>query len=452
MYADQTNNEYGEFLMQCNLWSRVTKMMRQTVAPLSVAIALGGIPFGSDSGSIASAQQSNKVELGSSELTAGIPGKGKLTARQIRAWLGDEANHATLQVQLPDGLRQAAANIYIPEDNPMTRAKIELGRQLYFDRRLSADNTVSCADCHHPDEGYARHTQFGVGINGLEGGRNSPVSYNRIISKAQFWDGRADSLEAQAVGPIQADIEMGNTHEQAVKTVRSIRGYRLQFNKIFDDGVNIDNIGKAIATFERSIVTSPAPYDYFERLSSFKKAYADDLEELDLLKEDDPELFEQYESLVAASKAHPYSESAQRGRDLFFNEKVACTACHSGANFSDELYHNLGVGMDAKTPDVGRLEVSKVEKDTGAFKTPTIRNVALSAPYMHDGTQKTLEEVVEFYAKGGHPNAHLSDKVKKFELTEQDKKDLVQFMHALTSEFPKVETGRLPLDPVKKEK
>ena len=171
---------------------------------------------------------------------------------------------------MPLGLSVGVGQISIPADNPMTRAKIELGRQLYFDKRLSADSTVSCADCHHPDEGYARHTQFGVGIGGQEGGRNSPVSYNRILSGAQFWDGRAASLEEQAVGPIANPIEMGNTHEAAVDTVKKIEGYRIQFAKIFDDGVTIGNIGKAIATFERAIVTGPSPFDYYEPLRAMQ--------------------------------------------------------------------------------------------------------------------------------------------------------------------------------------
>jgi hypothetical protein len=162
-----------------------------------------------------------KVLLGSPELTAGIPGTGPLTLEQIKTWLADEANHAPLEVELPFGLAAGKSAIFIPQDNPLTRARIELGRQLYFDRRLCADGTVSCADCHHPDEGYAKHTQFGVGIGGQTGTRNSPTSYNRILSTLQFWDGRADSLEAQAVGPIANPIEMGNTQRR--RSTRSAR-------------------------------------------------------------------------------------------------------------------------------------------------------------------------------------------------------------------------------------
>jgi cytochrome c peroxidase len=147
---------------------------------------------------------------------------------------------------------------------------------------------------------------------------------------------------------------------------------------------------------------------------------------------------------VKASEAHPMSESAKRGRELFFGQKGGCTACHAGPNFTDEKYHNLGVGMDAEEPDLGRYEVTKEDKDRGAFKTPTVRNVALTAPYMHDGSQKTLEEVVEWYDKGGHPNDYLSKDVRKLNLTDEDKQDLVAFMKALTGELPKVQMGRLP--------
>jgi len=384
-----------------------------------------------------------KVVLGFDELTAGIPGAGALTLEQIQAWLDDPKNHEVLEFELPLGVSLAQPQGI--EDNPLTRAKIELGRQLYFDPRLSADATVSCASCHDPSEGYARHTRFGVGINGQEGGRNSPVSYNRILSTAQFWDGRAPSLEAQAKGPIENPIEMGNTHDACIECVSGVEGYRIQFQKIFPaEGLTIDTIAKAIATFERAIVTGPTPFDYYEPLRAFEQSFAQDLEDLDALKKEDPDLFAQYEKLRTASEAHPMSESARRGRESFFTDKAGCTACHAGANFTDEKYHNLGVGMDSDDPDLGRYIVSGDEKDTGAFKTPTLRNVTASAPYMHDGSQKTLEEVVEWYAKGGHPNPHLSEKVKKLDLTEQDKKDLVEFMKALDGAFPKVETGRLP--------
>ena len=384
------------------------------------------------------------VTLGDPSLTSGIPGTGPLTLEQIKKWLADPKNHEPLDVKLPRGLAGGTKNMVIPPDNPITRAKIELGRQLYFDPRLSADDTISCASCHHPDEGFTRHTQFGIGIRGQMGGRNSPVSYNRILSAAQFWDGRAPSLEAQAVGPIANPIEMGNTHKAVVEKLKKIPGYAIQFEKIFDDGVTIDNVGKAIATFERVIVTGPSPYDDYEPFRTFVEAYREDLEDIETFKAEEPDLYEKYLELKRVAERNPMSESAKRGRTLFFSQKAGCSACHTGANFTDEKYHNLGVGMDKPNPDLGRYAVTKKDSDRGAFKTPTLRKVALTAPYMHDGSQKTLEEVVEWYDRGGHPNPYLSKDIRKLGLTDQEKQDLVAFMKALTGAFPKIERGRLP--------
>lgn len=387
--------------------------------------------------------QAEKVKLPDSSLTSGIAGQGQLKLGEIEKWLANPKNHETLEVELPLGLSAGQSTLVIPKDNPLTRAKIELGRQLYFDTRLSADNTVSCASCHHPDEGFGRHTKTGVGIKGQMGGRNSPVSYNRILSSLQFWDGRADSLEAQAVGPIQNPIEMGNTHEACVECLVGTPGYLKQFQSVFKtDKVTIDHVGKAIAAFERVLVSGPSPFDYAEEMRVYEKLTKEDIEDL----KDDAPAYEKYQAAQAAAKAHPMSESATRGRELFFSDRVNCSACHVGANLADEKYHNLGIGMDAKEPDLGRYVVTKVEADKGAFKTPTIRNVELSAPYMHDGSLATLLDVVEHYNKGGTPNAHLSDKVKPLKLTEQEKLDIVEFMKACTGSFPKVERERLPAD------
>jgi cytochrome c peroxidase len=376
-----------------------------------------------------------RVTLGDPTLTGGVPGAGPITGEQIDRWLADPKNFVELDPVLPLGLSQGTKQITGLDTNPLTRAKIELGRQLYFDTRLSADATVSCASCHDPAMGYTAHTTTGVGIGGQKGGRNSPVSFNRILSGKQFWDGRADSLEAQAVGPIANPIEMGFTHEGVVKRLGEIPVYKKQFDKIFGE-VTIDRVGQAIAAFERTLVTSPSPYDYHEELLPFAKMDAEDIAE-------DEELAAKYAAVKAAAEAHPMSESAQRGRDLFFG-KANCTACHVGANLADEQYHNLGVGMDKPEPDLGRFVVTKDEKDTGAFKTPTVRNVALTAPYMHDGSVATLEEVVAWYDKGGHPNPQLSDKIKPLNLSDEEETDLVEFMKACSSPTPPVETGRLP--------
>lgn len=386
----------------------------------------------------AATAQREQVVLGDPALTAGVPGSGPITLAEIDQWLANAKNFVELEPVLPLGLSQGAAQITGLDKNPLTRAKIELGRQLYFDPRLSADSTVSCASCHNPTEGYTAHTTTGVGIRGQKGGRNSPVSFNRILSGPQFWDGRVDSLEAQAVGPIQNPIEMGFTHEGVVKRLGEIPVYKKQFEKIFGE-LSIDRVGQAIAAFERAIVTAPSPYDYHEQMRAFAGLDADDINE-------DPDLAKRYAEAKAGVAAHPMSEEAKRGREIFFTEKGNCTACHVGANLADEKYHNIGIGMDKPEPDLGRFVVTKDPKDTGAFKTPTVRNVALTAPYMHDGSVATLEEVVEWYDKGGHPNPHLSDKIRPLKLTDQEQADLVAFMKACTGPTPTVEVSRLPAD------
>jgi len=383
-----------------------------------------------------------KVTLGVDELTSGIPGSGPLKPAEIEAWLNESANHETLDVSLPLGLSLGQSQMKGLEANPMTRAKIELGRQLYFDTRLSSDSTISCASCHHPQDGFSRQTQFGIGVDGQQGGRNSPVSYNRILSDLQFWDGRAKSLEEQAVGPIANPIEMGNTHEACVESLAKIPGYKMQFEKIFPgQGVTIDGVGMAIAAFERAIVTGPTPYDYREAYKKFADLDPEDLEEL---KEDDPETYATFESAKVASAANPMSELAVEGQDLFFSKRVGCSNCHVGANLADEQYHNLGIGMDKDMPDLGRYEVTKLEKDKGAFKTPTIRNVAEAGPFMHDGSLNTLEAVVEHYNKGGTPNKWLSDKITPLKLKPRESLALVEFMRACSGPFPKIASGRLP--------
>ncbi len=396
---------------------------------------------------VLSAQYSTATEtvvLGSDELTSGIPGTGALTLEQASKWFSIPRNHETLEVELPSNLAGGKDALYIPEDNPLTLAKIELGRQLYFDKRLSRNAEVSCADCHHPTSGWAKETQFGVGVEGQTGTRNSPTSFNRILSREQFWDGRAADLEAQAVGPIANPIEMSSSHDVAVKFVNANPIYRFEFEKVFGRLPNIDDMGRAMAAFERVIVTGPAAYDAYEELVKLERAFAEDLEDLKAFEEDEPELYARYIETKQAAEAQPMSESAIRGRKFFFSAEANCAACHVGVNFTDEKYHNLGVGMDVAEPDMGRFVVTGDEKDKGAFKTPTLRNIVQTGPYMHDGSQRTLREVVDWYVKGGHPNATLSDKIKKFEASEQDRQDLVAFMEALTGEFPKVEVDRLP--------
>lgn len=292
-----------------------------------------------------------------------------------------------------------------PEDNPYSAAKAELGRFLYFDKRLSSDGTVSCATCHATEKAFTDGAPVSTGIGGQKGGRSAPTVINRAYSTRQFWDGRADTLEEQAKGPIANPIEMtaektaDAAHAAVVKRLKGVPGYVKLFEKVFGTkDVTIDHVAKAIATFERTVYSGNAPYDRY--VGGDEKAM---------------------------------NASQIRGMDVFFN-KAACDSCHLGFNFTDGSYVNIGIGMDKPKPDLGRFDVTGKEDDKGAFKTPTLREVANHGPYMHDGSLKTLAEVVEHYNKGGIKNPQLNQRLKPLKLTDQDKSDLVAFMKALSGE------------------
>jgi len=307
---------------------------------------------------------------------------------------------------LPLGLDEYLAKI--PADNPLTEAKVTLGKHLYFDTRLSKDGTVSCATCHAPEKGWSDGRKSSKGIGGQVGDKNAPTVINRVFSEAQFWDGRAASLEEQALGPVQNPIEMGHTLEGMLSSLSLVPGYKPLFSAAFgDEKITGERVGQAIASFERTIVSGNSPFDRYE-----------------------------------AGDKTAMSESAIRGLAIFKdNQRGRCSICHAGSNLTDEKYHNVGVGMDQKDWEkshAGRYAVTKNEKEKGAFKTPTLRQVAESGPYMHDGSETTLAEVVELYAKGGNPSPHLDPEMKKLDLTEQDKKDLVEFMKALTGQVTAV--------------
>ncbi len=289
--------------------------------------------------------------------------------------------------------------------------KARLGRWLFFDGRLSADGTISCATCHMPEHGFSEPTPTSTGIDGQVGGRKAPSFLNAAFAfyPETFWDGRAGSLEEQAKGPIENPIEMGETHENVVAKLSAIPGYRHFFGLSFgDDAVTIDRIAEALADYERTRVSGNSTYDKWV-------AY-------------DEDEYEGYDQLMTAQE--------QRGEELFFGD-AKCATCHVGNHFTDSLFHNLGVGWDAETEalaDLGRFVVTGEEKDRGAFKTPTLRDVGLHAPYMHDGSQATLEDVVEHYRKGGEKNPWLSPKMFELELSDEDAAALVAFMHCLTGE------------------
>ncbi|MGE5446640.1 MAG: cytochrome-c peroxidase [Ignavibacteriales bacterium] len=310
--------------------------------------------------------------------------------------ISTESLKSDYHLDLPLGLDEFA--IEIPKDNPLTKEKIALGGKLYFDPRLSANGTVSCASCHNPKLAFTDGQKASLGIRGQIGRRSAPTIINRVFGKTQFWDGRASSLEEQAKGPMINPIEMGNRdYDEVVKRLRNIKGYREGFKKAFGtEEFTIEHIAEAIASFERTVVSGNSPFDKFESGGDEKAV----------------------------------SESAKRGLDIF-RDKGRCSECHAGFNFTDEKFHNTGAEMDKPNPDLGRYEITKKEEDRGAFKTPTLREIARTGPYMHDGSLKTLEEVVEFYDKGGIKNPNLDKEMKPLNLTDEEKRDLVEFLKTL---------------------
>ncbi|MDA1016842.1 MAG: c-type cytochrome [Planctomycetota bacterium] len=312
------------------------------------------------------------------------------------------------QADVPLGLKPVPH----PEDNQPTPEKIALGKQLYFDARLSSDNTISCASCHDPKLGWSNGERFATGVGGQKGGRSAPSIINAAYYKFQFWDGRERTLEGQALGPIANPIEMNLPIKDAVARLNKIEGYRKQFQKVFGTDATADALAKAIASFERTVLSGDAPYDRFK-----------------------------------AGDEKALSEAAERGRKLFFSPKAQCSACHAGPNFSDTNFHSLELGKKEKSEDIGRAAITKQDGDKFAFKTPTLRDIHTSAPYMHDGRFKTLEEVVEFYAKLGEIDTDNGEILgKPLKLTEQDKKDIVTFLKEglKSSKYPTATAPKLP--------
>lgn len=297
----------------------------------------------------------------------------------------------------------------IPSHNLQFNSKAELGKLLFFDSRLSKDSSVSCASCHVPAAGFADPRQFSLGVGGKQGGRNAPSAMNAAYNHFQFWDGRAGSLEEQALGPIQNPIEMAETLNGVVTKLSRVKVYQARFRAVFGEDVSADGIARAIAAFERTLISTNSPFDRY----------------------------------IAGDKS-ALSASAQRGLELF-QGKARCVLCHNGPNFTDNKFHHIGVPQTGPLQeDVGRYAVTKREADRRAFKTSSLRSVALTAPYMHTGGFKTLEEVVEFYNGGGEAVPGKDAFMSALNLTDQEKKDLVEFMNSLTGDLTKMAPPKLP--------
>ncbi len=332
-----------------------------------------------------------------------------------------------LVVTVPLGLPPLTPKVYVPAANPITKGKYELGRQLYFDPRVSLNATVSCATCHNPARGWTDAMAVSIGIAGQTGSRSAPSVVNVAYGKTMFWDGRAPSLEGQAQGPVQNPIEMGKqSYKDIVDRLRNVPAYLEQFQKVFGTSVTLDGMAKAIATFER--VAALSGNSRFDRYNAGDNKAITDSEKRGLV------LFG-----LTLNTDDEFKTDAVR-------QKAKCTLCHAGFNFTDEQFHNLGVGWNEKTGtflDWGRWAIdpigAKSDASLGAFKTPTVRDVEHNAPYMHDGSIATLEELVDHYDKGGIPNPALDPDMKKLGLTPQEKKDVVAFMKALSGETGKLD-------------
>ncbi len=286
-----------------------------------------------------------------------------------------------------------------PADNPYSAARVELGRYLFFDPRFSANGKIACATCHPPNHAFAGGDPAPRGVTGKRLPRRAPTLINRAYGLSQFLDGRAATLEAQISGPVTNPDEMGTTPQAALRAIAEIPGYAPLFERAFGDPqIDFDRIAKAIASFERTILSGNSPYDRF--VSGDKKAL---------------------------------SAQARRGEQIF-ERTGECSECHNGANFTNEKFASLGIGPEQQPPDLGLARISGKRRDEGKFKVPTLREVEHTGPYMHDGRYQTLDDVLEFYRKGGQPGSHLDSRIAPFFLDASARADLKAFLEALSGE------------------
>lgn len=282
----------------------------------------------------------------------------------------------------------------IPADNPMSPEKVALGRQLFFDERLSGDGSRSCYSCHVCEKGLTDGLSKSIGAFNKQLPRSSPTLWNIGYHKEFYWDGRSPSLEKQAMAA-WTGANMGAKADEIATKLNALQGYRSQFQKVFSSDATPDNIVKAIAAFERTIISGDTAWDRYR-----------------------------------AGDQSALSESAVRGWNVF--QAIKCTNCHDGVLLADQQYHNVGIGMDQKEPDVGRFKVTNKPEDTGAFKTPTLRDVAQSAPYFHDGSANSLEEALDIMLGGGKPNQNLDRKnLEKHNVLPDQRQALLDFLNSL---------------------
>lgn len=351
------------------------------------------------------------------------------------------AQELLLKLAIPLGLPADTWDYYVPRNNPLTPAKVELGRKLFFDARLSADGKISCATCHDPKLGFTDGKVFAEGIGGSIGTRNSPTLLNAMFNPNQFWDGRAGTLEEQAIQPLINPIEMGNpSNDTVVNRLRSLAEYRAEFQSVFGGEITIARTGQAIAAYERMLVAADSPFDRF-----------------------------------IAGDTNAIGDAAKRGFALF-RGKARCSRCHTFSDalpfFTDFSYHNTGVAAnhpnfdklarqayavvetDEAKPvidklsaqrggqELGRILISYQVFDIGAFRTPSLRNIALTAPYFHDGSARSLAEVVKFYNEGGKANLNREWDLNPLALSDDEQRELVTFLESLTGRLPEQELAK----------
>ncbi len=302
-----------------------------------------------------------------------------------------------------------AEAIEYPDGAPPSKQEIELGKTLFFDTRLSFNQTQSCATCHNPTLGFSDGMAAGIGAKGGRVGRNAPHLVNLAWGSIFFWDGRAATLEQQALGPIAAGGEMNLPIDSIAPRLKKASYYRREFEVVYGkNGLQVENVAKALASFERSLIVTNTPYDRYLRGDKLAM-----------------------------------SPHAVRGLALF-EGKGRCTQCHSGPNMTDDSFHNIGVTGE----DSGRVKIMKGPGMLGAFKTPGLRNVLYSAPYMHNGSEKSVEDVVRFYNRGGNNKAGISNLILPLNLSEPEIQDLVAFMGAINEPLL-VDSPRIPPDDAK---
>ena len=297
---------------------------------------------------------------------------------------------AELPAEIPLGL-PSTLDAARPEE-----AAVALGRRLFFDPVLSIDGSVACASCHDPGHGFADARPLSLGVHGQSTLRNAPTLYNRALGEAFMWDGRAATLEEQVLLPIENELEMALPLDRAVERLAAEASYEAGFQEAFGTSPTREGLSRALAAFVRRLLYGDS------RVDRFKEGQ------------------------------HGALTPEERGGMWFFESRGACWRCHAGPNFTDEDFHNTGVGVRDGQPEDGRFAITGDEEDRGRFKTPTLRGLAETAPYMHDGSLATLEEVVEFYRQGGHPNASLDPKIGPREMSDRDAANLAAFLRALS--------------------